>query len=181
MPQFVLLTLDLATTYGFALGDISGDATVSGSRRLRGDEPEEKAADLIGWLLDLWDVSPWDQLTFEAPIESATMGGKTNQATARVLLSLPTVAGAISLRLGVRMDRIRRAKADDVRKHFIGTARTGDRAQTKRAVIQRCNQLGWYPVDDNEADALALYDYQRALLNAKYSAASGPLFRRRDA
>ena len=176
MAPHVLLTLDLATTFGFALGDVVGDATFSGSKTLRGDHPEEKAADLIGWLLDLWDVSPWDRLVYEAPIESMTMGGKTNQKTAQILLSLPVVAGAISLRLGVRMDRIRRAKIEAVRKHFVGVARMGDRHEMKQAVIRRCNQLGWYPVDDNEADALALYDYVRGTLRADHAARSGPLF-----
>jgi hypothetical protein len=50
-----------------------------------------------------------------------------------------------------------------VRKHFVGNGRPAD---PKFAVIARCKQLGWKVDDDNQADALATWDYARSILRA---------------
>ena len=50
-----------------------------------------------------------------------------------------------------------------VRKHFVGNGRPKD---PKGAVIARCKQLGWRPRDDNQADALATWDYACSILRA---------------
>jgi hypothetical protein len=49
-----------------------------------------------------------------------------------------------------------------VRKHFCGAAHAGERADTKRMVIQRARVLGYIPrdcSDDNRADACAMWDW----------------------
>ena len=60
---------------------------------------------------------------------------------------------------------VRQQTVGKVRKHFIGR---GDlaRAPAKAAVIRACRQRGWRPVDDNEADALALLDYAISVVHA---------------
>lgn len=175
-PDYQILALDLATTTGWARSRLDGDAHSSGAFRLKGDYPEEKGAVLATWIIDMYRVSPFHHLIYEAPLPVSHMGGKTNVNTTQIGFGLPMVAGAIALKLGVKMTRIKKVKPNDVRKHFIGKRSAGSREDTKRAVIMRCRQLGWHPADDNEADALAVLDYQRALLNASYGAASGPLF-----
>ncbi len=52
-----------------------------------------------------------------------------------------------------------------VRKHFVGSGRLGDRATTKRAVVDRCHLLGYFPRecrDDNRGDACAMFDFAAA-------------------
>jgi hypothetical protein len=52
-----------------------------------------------------------------------------------------------------------------VRKHFIGKANMGDRAETKRAVVARCQVLGYMPdscYDNDRADAAATWDWAAA-------------------
>jgi len=51
-----------------------------------------------------------------------------------------------------------------VRKHFVGNGRPTD---PKAVVMARCKQLGWRVDDDNQADALATWDYARSILRAQ--------------
>ncbi|MCT4654255.1 MAG: hypothetical protein N4A65_00435 [Cohaesibacter sp.] len=49
----------------------------------------------------------------------------------------------------------------------------------KKAVKQRCQDLGWQIKDDNQADALGLLDYSRSRMDPTYAAKSTPLFEMR--
>ena len=51
-----------------------------------------------------------------------------------------------------------------------------DRKSAKIATIRRCEQLGWYVTNDNEADACALWDYTCARLRAQSTSTPGGLF-----
>jgi Holliday junction resolvasome RuvABC endonuclease subunit len=51
-----------------------------------------------------------------------------------------------------------------IRKHFVGNGRPKD---PKAAVMARCRQLGWRIMDDNQADALATWDYAVAHLKSR--------------
>lgn len=174
--DYTILALDLATVFGWAVGTRGGGISSSGSVRLPSGHIEDKVAAFMRWLSDFYRVTPCHHLICEAALPASHFKGKTRIETTQLLMTLPSVAGGYFRLMRVPMDRIRRAEPNDVRRHFIGQTRAEDRNATKRAVISRCRQLGFDPADDNEADAIALFDYQRALLNARYSAASGPLF-----
>jgi len=46
------------------------------------------------------------------------------------------------------------------RKHFVGSMPRGTkRKEWKDYAIERCQQYGWRPRNDDEADALGLLDY----------------------
>lgn len=52
-------------------------------------------------------------------------------------------------------------------KHFTGMVRHGGRAARKKAIIAQCKALGYLPkdcLDDNRADALAMWDWACAHL-----------------
>lgn len=51
-----------------------------------------------------------------------------------------------------------------IRKHFVGNGRPRD---PKAAVMARCSQLGWRVADDNQADALATWDYAVSRLRSR--------------
>lgn len=173
---YKVLALDLATTFGWAYGGLDSGLDRSGSARLRGDHIEERAADFMGWMIGFFRENPVHDCIWEAPIAASHLAGQTRVETTQILFSLPTIAGAICLKSGLRMDRMSAVRPDAVRKHFTGRAKWGSRKAAKRAVIDRCRQLGHRPLDDNEADAIAIFDYRRAVLRPSYAAASGPLF-----
>lgn len=100
-------------------------------------------------------------LTYEAPRPN-TGEGDTNIHTIMVLIMLAGIAEEVGTTL--KLD-VRAANIASVRKHFIGTSR-GRRDEMKRAVMGRCKQLGWNPLDDNSADACAIWDFQRHILRA---------------
>jgi len=175
-PDYTILALDLATQTGWAQSRLDGAGLVSGSVRLRGKEPEEKGAHLQMIIMDHFKVMPFHHLIYEGAVPTSHLRGKTNVDTTYTAYGFPIAVGSTAINMGFPISRVLRVKVNDWRRHFIGTTSAGDRKETKRAVIARCRQLGWNPADDNEADALGILDYQRALLSPRYSASSGPLF-----
>ena len=81
---------------------------------------------------------------------------------------------------------VQEARIQSVRKHFLGkhlTARDfpslsakDSRLEIKQRVIARCNQIGWQPRSDDEADAMAIWDYGCATLRVAQSVPLGGLF-----
>lgn len=84
------------------------------------------------------------------------------------------VVGQANL-MGVEVLRFRVAS---IRKHFLGKhLRMSDypglskphaKKEIKRAVISRCNALGWSVEDDDAADAAALWDYACATMKVEH-------------
>ncbi len=60
-----------------------------------------------------------------------------------------------------------------IRKHFCGNGRP---EKPKDAVMQACREIGWYPQDDNAADALAQFDYACHMVEQPFRRAAGALF-----
>lgn len=156
-----ILALDIAKVTGFAIGP-AGTITRSGSVKLDrlNEGPAQMTFNLLAFLVD-------DLFVFGAP-DLVAIEAALNPAAHKSANSVPYafggayVASAISRRYGCRVEFINN---DKVRKHFIGTARTGDRDKTKAAVIQRCIQLGYLPRDsrdDDRADACAIHDFASA-------------------
>lgn len=157
----LVLAFDPATTTGFAIGEAGGDAVPeSGSVRLR-----TRHEDIGTALYNLWfffhhhiiiQYGKPDWCVIEAPM---AYGGQKSIEAARLSIALPSIIQLVCKRHSISF---REAAASTVRKHFIGSARTGDRAQTKAAVINRCRALGYIPPfskDDNRADACAVWDF----------------------
>jgi hypothetical protein len=159
-----ILALDLARKTGWALRGIKDNAPQSGSIRIA-----KKDAGM-GELLSAWRSYLRDFLSmhpeigtvvFEAPMDPTIIKGPRRPGTARQLIGLAAVTEELLCTLG-KYD-IREARVSDVRCHFIGSNRH-KRPEAKAFTIKRCFQLGWNPIDDNAADALALWDYQRSIL-----------------
>lgn len=163
-----ILALDLATNAGFAIGDSNGKPT-SWSKPLKSsDHDPERAFAKLGIILrDIFEGDKPDLVVVEAPM---SMGGMvradnnnergfsftSNPNTIYMLTGLVGVVFGICGPYGIKA---RKANVQQVRKHFLGVARPHE---PKRAVLNRCHQLGWLPrdcKDDNRADALALWMY----------------------
>ena len=145
-----VLTLDLATKTGFAVGDISnGDRPVSGVQQLpsTGNDIGRFLFALDKWLSDLVTVHNPDLIVFEAPLFLA--GGKSNITTARKLMCLAGMTEYICTKHKIRCAE---CNVSTIKKYFTGNGRA-----QKHDMINKCRAIGLSPRDDNEADAIAIY------------------------
>ena len=159
-----ILALDLAAKTGWALGTLRDNAPLSGSIQIANDSAS--MAKLFScWRLYLRDFLALNPeigvVVFEAPLLPYMKSGQTTINTLRRLIGLCAVTEELLFTLGTY--DVREARVSDVRSHFIGSNRH-KRPEAKAMTIAQCRRLGWKPVDDNAADALALWDYQRSLL-----------------
>ena len=175
MSDPTILALDLATRTGFAVGRLSDRTPRSGSVAFGKSGASMGAifANARAWMADFTLVNMPDIVVFEAPLAPSFKRGATNFGTIRILMGLAAIVEEFSYG---KFD-CREARVGDVRRHFIGTQRAR-RAAAKLMTISACRRLGWSPIDDNAADALALWHYQASILNPKLSIETSPLFRR---
>lgn len=155
-----IMAIDPATVLGFAIGP-SGAIPRSGAVRLRKpSQPRDVAAfNALCFLRDTWVLDKPDIVCVEHFLNPVAQ----KSADAIILqIEVYGVIVAMCQAYGVRYEAPDRST---VLKHFIGVGRTGDRSETKRAVIQRAVMLGYMPkgsTDDNRADACALFDFAAA-------------------
>lgn len=154
-----LLVLDLATHLGFAFGTEAG-VIEHGAYKLPSTGADIGAFLFAyrAWLMAaLSRFAPLDEVVFEMPILPDT----TNIATLRKLYSLAGITELV-----VQDQRIGCSEANlmDIRRHFIGSPRAPRdvpvkerRAWIKDATMTMCRRRGFKPVDDNDADALAMF------------------------
>lgn len=157
----IVLTLDLGTRCGFCFGP-AGELPWSGTWLLK--RPKEAPSVAFGNLLEALAsqfvrCKP-DLVVKEAPMNLAGMSDKMSASdTVRMTFGLHAVVEAACERFGVRCEDV----ADStVRKHFTSKGRWGDRSVTKRKVLERCWQLGYFPrdcYDEDRADACACFDW----------------------
>lgn len=169
-----ILFLDLATQMGFCEGE-PGERPVSGSVRLapEGSRPAAIFGGLLAFLGERMTAIRYRCVVFEAPMDPRHM--KTNINTARMLIGLPAIAEAVAYQTGHY--GIREASVHDVRKHLLG-ARPA-KGEAKGAVIARLRSMGFDPVDDNEADAIAGWLYAAAVIAPARATETAPLLARK--
>jgi len=170
----LIFCLDLGITSGFAKG-CPGDAPVSGTVRLK--KPSESIdiafANLISFLCEQFERERPALVIKEKMLALQAFASIGNgEATVRAHAGYHAICEGVCVRYGIAWDDI----ADStVRKHFVGVGRTGDREETKRAVVARCHQLGLMPKDchdDNRGDAIALWDWACANFGSKAASIS---------
>jgi hypothetical protein len=177
MAGKIIFALDLGVKTGYAVGPRDtlppkGKPPHSGAVILKkpNEPPGIAFGNLIHWLADMWerDFARPDLVVKEAPLQ--LRGFRTlesAQATVRLTYGLHGVVEGMATRFGIECTDVHDAT---IRKHFIGRGRMGTRQETKRAVIQRAQVLGYMPpdcADDDMADACALWDYASATVPKK--------------
>jgi hypothetical protein len=169
-----VLALDVATRTGWAYG-APGTVPRSGSLRFA-REGASMAAVFVGcrrWLLDFLAVNPETKLVvFEAPAVPSIMAGHTSINAIRTLIGLTAIIEECLYGRGLD---VREARVSEVRSHFLGSNRF-KRDAAKRATVDLCRSLGWSVVDENAADACALWSYQCSFLDPKTALRVSPLF-----
>lgn len=157
----IILALDPAEyKIGWALGQ-SGALPKVGLLKLR--EKDERTEDAVErfakWLNERLFEDGVMLLAVEHFLPHGAKLGKTTDVTKEGLIGLAYAARAVAAVNGVAF---RSPYPATIRKHFIGQATMGGRDETKRAVIKQAQLLGYIDracLDDNMADACALYDF----------------------
>ena len=157
----MIFALDLGVTSGFARGK-PGDVPVSGTVRLK--KPSESIdvayANLIAFLCEQFEAHRPVLVIKEKMLALQAFAAMGNgEANVRAHGGYHAIVEGLCVRFGIPWDDVPDSTA---RKHFIGIGRTGDRDETKRAVIARCHALKLMPADchdDNRGDALAIHDW----------------------
>jgi hypothetical protein len=165
MPGPVILSLDLATATGWAVGE-AGSAPKSGVFRIArpGTDIGPFLLAFDRWLAATIDLYKPTVIVFESPV----LLDKTSIGTLRKLYSLAGLTEMIGHALNVR--HVREADTGTVTKWLTGHARykpvdgMSGRDLKKAAVMQAVQDLGFDPADDNEADALAIWLWAEATL-----------------
>lgn len=157
----IIYALDLGVATGFAKGR-PGDAPISGTVRLKakGESIDVAFANLIAFLAEEFTREKPELLIKEKMLALQAFASIGNaEATVRAHAGYHAIVEGLCVRFGVPWDDVAESTA---RKHFIGVGRTGDRDETKAAVVARCHLLKLMPADchdDNRADALAAHDW----------------------
>lgn len=173
-----VLALDLATRYGWAEG-LPGEKPRAGHGRFATEGASHEAIfwDALKWATARFQLTRYRLILIEAPLPSSFARGRTNIDTTTVLFGLPAVIGAVAFGLG--QFNVKKAKPLDVRAYFLGR-RSPSGKDGKRAVIDRCRDLGWIDPwtkpNDNMTDALALWAYGCACLEPGTKLHVEPLF-----
>lgn len=153
----IVLALDLATRVGWATDGLAGP--IHGTRQLpKGDRAA--ALYMMGrFLKTKVSESAPDLIVFETPVMTGP-GLIMAEATARLLIGMAGVVEAICHSMRIEYADV---PVNTIRKFFT------DNGRAKKAdVLERCHQIGWSPKDDNEADALALWAYAKALRDKEF-------------
>jgi len=163
-----ILALDIATVSGWAQGD-GGSTPSSGVYGLpgTGDDIGRYLISWANWLDQRLKGNRPREVVFEAPI----LPKMTTLATTRKLHGLTGVTEMICHSNAVPVTEI---SAGMVRKHFLGRhyPKNATRDQLKIAVVAGCRARGWNPLDDNEADALAILDVSLSFRRQGHAAKS---------
>ena len=166
----ILCALDLASATGIAVGDPRGEPTFWTERL--GEASAKQGARFTQALIMTKRIIEQHNPDLIA-IEAALAGGGGG-AQQRVQLAMGLRACVMSVCFSKNV-RCKEFAVSTIRKHFIGNGRV-KRTEAKRQTINECQMKGWQVDNDNEADALALWDMVSCQFGGRQSLRSGNLF-----
>lgn len=153
----MILAFDLATVTGVACGRPC-EAPVAWSFRLTGDH-----AARFGELLRVTNRLIKERQPQHVVIEAPFVG--PHPKAAQLLFGLRGVVLGMAVLHSIPVTEV---QVKDIRKHFLGHG-GGKRANAKALVMERCRRLGWPVRSEDEADALALWDFAASKISEKHS------------
>jgi len=167
-----LLTLDLATVTGFAVGTPTGNL-IHGEKRFgkAGGERSRAYRNMRLWLDDVFAMYSPSMVTFESAANPMIMQGKTNINTIKLLIGFTEHVEEYCY----QKVELREASVQQVRASFLGSNRIKS-AEAKLQTKAKCRELGHEIEGDNAADAIALWYYQMSHLRPDLAHRTQPLF-----
>jgi Holliday junction resolvasome RuvABC endonuclease subunit len=171
-----ILAFDIATTTGWAVGEVGCDAPRCGSIRFGKAGASQLAicGHALEWAIDTIKAPLPDIVAIEDLLPPHVTRGKSN-VDHDLLAHLHGVILGVCFLRGVF--KVNKYPVMTIRRHFIdlGSCRKGE---SKTMVQRRCKALGWLEeADDDAADACAVWDYQCSLIDPLVSIKRKPLFR----
>jgi hypothetical protein len=182
-----VLAIDAATTSGYALGSVADGLLEHGSYT-----PKLPVGAGIGEFLGVFGVWLADKIArhnvARVVFESPVLGRTTSLQTARKLYSMAAFVELVAWKAQVPCTE---ANLTDIRKHWIGVAR-GPKRETeggpllssfarrrwlKDRIEAECRRRGFKPVDDNDADSIALLSFALTRNNPDFVLAAQPMAR----
>ena len=171
-----VLALDLATSAGWARGDI-GAVPQCGLVQFARKGASQLA--ICGAALD-WAIATIreplpDVVAIEGLLPPGALKKRSNEQH-ELLAHLHGVILAVCFQRGVY--KVNRHPLSKIRAHFIGQA-VGKKGEAKLQVQRKCRSLGWLEADDDDAaDACAVWSFQCSLIDPEQAIRISPLFRR---
>lgn len=181
-----VLALDTSTKTGWAHDNVEGNRPVSGVLRIGSYMPDhlpDTLSRLHFFVFDKVKDNGIGAVVIEKPLSVYAHAGwegkgkfdgkaRKDPDLAEALLAFVAVAQCAAACAGAAVYVSHQAT---VRRHFTGSGRNPD---PKAAVMHRCKVLGWKYEDDNEADALSIWDYGKSILSPGWGWQSTPLLAR---
>jgi Holliday junction resolvasome RuvABC endonuclease subunit len=164
----ILFALDLAERVGFAYGEPADDPTVKSGVYVLPKTGLDIGQYLVAfddWFRPMLEFTKADRVIFEATI---LVPGNSVQ-TARKLMALAGFTEYACKRAGIRCND---APIKTVKQYFAGHGNA-----TKAEMIAAAEGRGFDVVDDNQADALAVWHYSASRFVPTMAISAEPLFR----
>lgn len=161
----LILALDLAMSTGVALGPPNGTPR-AWTVKMKGADRDDKYA---FWMNEI------DRIVHKyRPLHIAYEAqyiGKPNAAEWLFGLAGVTRAVAANWRYAYPRMTIQAVGINTARKHFTGNGGL-QRKEAKKAVQDRCDALGWKYKNDDESDALGIWDFRASQLSEAHNLAN---------
>jgi Holliday junction resolvasome RuvABC endonuclease subunit len=171
-----VLALDLATSTGWARGDI-GAVPQCGSVQFAAKGSSQLA--ICGRALE-WAIATLveplpDVVAIEGLLPPGALKKRSNEQHELLAHLHGVILGVCFLRGLYKVNKYPLAK---IRAHFVNMV-VGRKGEAKQMVQAKCRSLGWLATDDDDAaDALAVWSYQCSLIDPEQAIRISPLFRR---
>ena len=171
-----ILSLDLASCTGFCYGAPGEAIPEFGSIRFGKVDCSRQAVfgGALRWVNQFLAAHDTHRIVFEEPLHFGLRRGNSRAGNDEIAYGLPAIVQAVAFMRGIYEVHTRRTS--DVRQHFIGE--NPKREIGKHMTMMRCRALGFHVVDDNQADAVATWFYECALIDPSQALRATPLFGR---
>jgi Holliday junction resolvasome RuvABC endonuclease subunit len=172
-----ILALDIATTTGWAVGEVGCEGPRCGSVQFGKPGASQLAicGHALEWAIDTIKPPLPDVVAIEALLPPQVIRGKSN-VDHDLLAHLHGIILGVCFMRGVF--KVNKYPVMTIRRHFIDLGSCA-KGQAKQMVQDKCRQLGWLASDDDDAaDACALWSYQAALIDPEQAVRVSPLFQR---
>lgn len=157
--NITILALDLAESTGWAAGKPCGSPTY-GTFKIKKGRPGQRFRQMAQEIIALIQQFEPTHVAFEEQF----VGKKLTGAGLQTLFGWRAAAMMACENQGIAPEPYETSK---IRTHFLYTSNL-KREEAKAETIAQCRAIGWNPANDDEADALALWDFRAFSLDRNH-------------
>ena len=169
----LVAAFDVASTSGICWGRPGETPLFETVKFTRdGDDDLDPSWRAMTWAIRWIKEHQPDKLFIEQPLPAGSRGGRTSPEAIVRLNGLYHCIGAVAK---AKRILVRPVNLQTARKLFIGSGNLPGE-QTKRMVLERCEELGWRPQNNDEGDAGCVWFYACHMLQPGIMSRLGPVF-----